>query len=428
MYLLILSIFIFIFLFILEYSKSKSILSINLWLLFSFTFLLLTNIFSGITYNVGNIFRILPYFILCLLLLLVGERLGRYLKMPSYRSLTINLKVLSYISIIGSLLLFFDIIRLNVVRFGFRIEDLNISIFGVIGSVVSSLGLISWLFGLYNYRINRIKPRLYIYLSLLSYISSSILMAGRQIILLTLLSSIILIIWSRLKLKERGLNKFRLFIIKKKQPWLMYIFIILAVNYFLLISNQRSGITEIDNKIIAFEKNFNATTSTSTIKQVKSFGSLSHIYFEFLYYYSHELIRLDLFYYNYDFPPLFGLGQMHYIERRLHFLFGNLNEQSWNEQVIALEKKSRFNSHTWGTFITNFIVDFGRVGTLFACLIFGFVLGLIYRKFIEIENSQTVIRQVIICAGMVFSIQFSPLTELNWTFPLIVSFFIKVRI
>jgi hypothetical protein len=181
----------------------------------------------------------------------------------------------------------------------------------------------------------------------------------------------------------------------------------------------RSGLSNIFDNVSVYEKEFNATTSESTINLANSLGGFTDIYLESSYYYSHELIRLDLLYQFYDYPPLFGLSQMSYFERRLQWLIGKQGDISWDQQVFALEEKGRFSSHTWSTFIGNFIVDFGRIGTLFACVFFGFLIGIIYRRFKENESPKTIIRQCIICTGIVFSIQFSPISELIYFTPLL---------
>jgi hypothetical protein len=179
-------------------------------------------------------------------------------------------------------------------------------------------------------------------------------------------------------------------------------------------------------KISQFEKGFNAKTSEQTIKDVHNIGPFTHIYLEALYYYSHELRRLDIFFQNYDYPPLFGLSQMGYVERRLNWIIGDQETKRWNEVVDAVERKGRFNSHTWGTFITNFIMDFGRFGALIACFILGVFVGILFKSFKKKESSFTVVRQVLICAGIAFSIQVSPVSELIWMVPFVFSSFIHI--
>jgi len=419
---LILILFFVIIYFGLNQTKSISILKMSLWLVISYSFLLLTHLFSGITYYVGSITRILPYFLLCLILILIGDHLGKKVRTSSrVKFFKVKLMNLTYASIFGSFLLLFDILRLNGIFFGTRIDDFKISIIGVLGNMLASLGLIAWLTSLYENRINMKKISSFSYLAILAYVAGGVLSAGRQAIILIILSSVILMIWSARKRKELKLVK------KKNKPWGILVIIILFVSYFLFISFVRSGIFDINNKISSLEKVFNAKVSDETLKDVYQIEPLSDIYIESLFYYSHQLTRLDLLYQNYDYHPLFGLSQLSYFERRLQFLLGKQNEDSWKEVEIALDQKGRFGSHTWGTFISNYIIDFGRLGTLLVCFLTGFLIGIFYRTLKYNETSERIVRRCILLAGVVFSIQFSPLSELIWFFPLVISSFIKIK-
>lgn len=409
-------------------TSSIGIMKMSSWLIISYSFLIITHIFSGITYYSGSIARIFPYFMLCLLLLVVGEKIGMRTKSKFVKKkLKINLNKIAYISILGITLFVIDLIRLNTIFFGSRIDDFKISIIGLIGNILSSFGIIAWLIGLYENRINNVKITLLSYLSILSYVLGGILSAGRQAIIIITLASIIMMIWSRRKRKELLPINYS-YINKKKKPWGIVIIISIFISYFLFISSVRSGIFDINDKMNMFESGFNAKISNETLNDVYHLPALSDFYIEFLFYYSHELRRLDLFYQLYDYPPLFGLGQFSYIERRFQWLFGNLGDLSWKEVEFALEQKGHFGSHTWGTFITNYIIDFGRLGALIACLITGIIIGLLYRNLKDNESAINIVRHCLLLAGIVFSIQFSPFLELGFTFPLIISSFLKINI
>jgi hypothetical protein len=171
---------------------------------------------------------------------------------------------------------------------------------------------------------------------------------------------------------------------------------------------------------------FNAKISDKTLDVIYKVDPFSDIYIEALFYYSHELKRLDLLYQYYDYFPLFGLNQMSYLERRVQWLFGNQNEISWSKVEFAIEQKGNFSSHTWGTFITNYIIDFGRFGTLIACFLTGLVYGMLYTNLRNHETKEKIIRHALLLAGVVFSIQFSPLAQINWFFPVIAISYMKI--
>lgn len=427
MYLIVILLFSIVVLVLLWRTSASDILKMSFWLYIAYAFLMITHLFSGIHYNTGSLARILPYFILCLLLIIVGEGLGIRIKSPHIiTKLKISFKSLCLISFVGSVILIIDMIRLNDIKFGMRIDNMQISLIGVLGNILSSIGIIAWLSSLYENRINRRKISLVSYLALLSYISGGLLTAGRSALMLISISSVIIYIWGTRKRSELTRVNPLAVVEKKPSQFALFIILFLGLSYFFMISNSRSGITDVNVKVKQFELSFNAKTSKQTLNDINNLGFLSRTYSETLFYYSHELIRLDIFYKYYDYPPLLGLSEMGYLERRLQWLFGDQAKFSWDEVENAVEKKGKFNSHTWGTFITNFIMDFGRIGALFACLLLGLFVGMVYKKFKDNESDITVVRQVIICAGIVYSIQTSPVVELIWLFPFILSSFINI--
>jgi hypothetical protein len=425
MHLIVLFFFILFFIFFVRNSKSQNILVISLWLVFAYGFLLITHFFSGIKYQFGNIYDILPYFLFCLFLLYFGHVIGRTFKTRTfYRARKVKIHSIGLLSVFGSMIFVIELLRLNEINFGTRINDLTISTIGTIGNALSGLSLLVWLYSLYYYKINQIKLPLIAYLSVLCYVAGGVLSAGRQSIIILCISSIILLIWSSKKTTENFKKRPNIILKRNPVPWGFYFLLLLFSGYFLFVSDVRSGISDLYDKNKAYEEGFNATTTETTKKVSDLLGGFSDIYVESSYYYSHELIRLDLLYKYYDYPPLFGLSQMTYIERRMQWLIGKQGEASWRQEEIALEDKGRFSSHTWSTFVGNFIVDFGRIGALFACLIFGLILGILYRRFKDNDCPRTVVRQCVICTGIVFSIQFSPIAELIYFIPLVFSSFV----
>ena len=396
------------------------------WLLIAYIFLVLTHLFSGITYHVGSVLRILPYVILCLFLMIVGNAIGQKFTIKnSIPKIHITIKISTFIAIIGAMMLTYDIIRLNDIVLGLRIQDHQISIIGVIGNIFASLGIIVWLYSLHNFIIHNTKLPLFAYLSFLSYVTGGILSAGRQAFILIILSTIIMILWSIKRKHELGLkNKIRF---SKKELFGFIVLCSLFIGYFLFISSTRSRIAKLEDKVLALEYEFNATVSDETTSVMYNMGPLSDIYIEVLFYYSHELIKLDLIYQDYNYPPTMGFSQLSYVARRFQWLLGDAIDKTWDQIVHVTEDKNNFYSHTWGTFIINFIVDFGRIGTLIACLISGIIFGITYRSLRKQPTTEKIIRQCLMLAGIIFSIQFSPFAELIWTFPLLLIFFIKIK-
>ena len=428
MYILVLIIFITIFYFIFKRSSSNKILSMSLWLYLAYGFLLITHFFSGIEYTFGDIYRVLPYFLGCIFLLLLGHRIGRTLQLKAInKNFHVKVKTLGFISVLGSIVFIYDIYRLNSINFGSRIEDLAVSPIGVLGNALSGFSLLVWLYSLYYYKVEKIKIPVIAYFSVLSYVAGGILSAGRQAIIILLISSLILLIWGSKKNKENLKNNPSLGVARNPKPWGFYILLSVFVGYFLFISQVRSGLSDLSAKISVYEKGFNSTTSDKTLNTANNLGGLSDIYIEGIYYYSHELIRLDLLYQYYDYPPIFGLFQMSYIERRLQWLVGKQGEASWEEVEFSLEEKGRFSSHTWSTFVGDYIVDFGRFGALIASFWTGYIAGIFYRRYKQNVCPKSIIRQTVICTGIVFSIQFSPVSELIYFIPLLFSSFLVLK-
>lgn len=407
--------------------SSKEIMSFSYWIFISYSFLLLTHFFSGITYLSGNVTRILPYFLFCVLLVIIGEKIGeKYHINFNKRYFKINVYTLFILSTTGTIILLYDIIRLNNINLGMRIEDLQISGFGVLGNLLSSLSIIVWLWCIYQNRINNMKIKFFLYFSFLSYIANGVISAGRHSILVIGSSTIILLIWSYKKRKEtKGTNtSFKLNF--KKAIGYLAIFLFF-VSYLIFISNTRSGISDINTKINSFENLFLAKLPDNEVKEINKMTILKDFYVEFIFYYSHQLRRLDIIFQNYDHPPLMGLAQFHYIERRVQWLSGyDISAGLEKADFVATEIKGNFNSHTWGTFVASYIFDFGRFGTLIACFITGVFLGSLKKAMNKYPTPERIIRQVLIISGVLASIQMSPISELNWFFPLLLISFIKL--
>ena len=97
-------------------------------------------------------------------------------------------------------------------------------------------------------------------------------------------------------------------------------------------------------------------------------------------------------------------------------------DNSWKAEERALNK-GQLDPHTWGTFISAYIMDFGRIGTVLFC----FLTGLLYGRMLKFRDDDAFyyVKASLICAGAVFSIQFSPFSELCWVTPLVITSFFK---
>ena len=286
---------------------------------------------------------------------------------------------------------------------------------------MSCFGIIVWLYYLYFYIIEFKTLNYKAYLGVITYLVFTILSGGRQAILLTFLSSLIIVLWGHKYLREHNVPRK-----KRKKPIGVYFFLLLMITYFAIVSATRTQIFDIDDKMDMFEEESMARIDPNYREFARHFFA-ADIFIEAAFYYSHELTRLDIFYKNYDFVPMLGTSQCLYFSRRIQWLVGDLLDKSSSAQIEAVEVKGQFSSHTWGTFITNYIVDFGKLGALIACLISGFVVGITTKRCRESSKPFLIIRQGLICAGLIFSIQFSPFAEMCWFIPILFLSFVDLK-
>jgi hypothetical protein len=423
-FLILFGVFLLTVFFVIRRKSAAQRLRMSLWLTVAYSFLLLVHLFSGMNYRAGNLWHILPYVLCCLLLMVLGEQAGARLKITgNIKKIRVTNKQIALAAIAGACMLVYDLLRLNDVTLGLRTADQQISIIGVMGNALAGFGVIPWLLGLGGFVARGVKIPLWSYCSFLAYGVVSVVTAGRQALFLLLLSSLIMVVWGAAKRKELNIY----FRFTRKKIMGLAVLASLFVGYFIFLSNTRTQIMNIDNKMNIYGNAVNAKFSAPTRKMVHAMGALDDIYAEALMYYSHELRRLDLIYRYYDYSPQCGLSQLHYVERRLRWLLGDdFADKAWAAQEKALEPFS-FSSLTWGTFITGFIVDFGRVGALVACFVSGLLFGVCYRKLKNEETASRVVQHCIMLAGVLFSVQYSPFAEMCFTFPVVALFFISIK-
>lgn len=395
-------------------------ISLPFWVAIAYSFLLFAHIISPYHYTTIRWWMILPYVAICMIALIGGYHQGIKKPLKILRNIGgVRINTLFYLSLVGACILTFDFLRNNTVTLGMRVEDQNLSGVGVIGASLCHLSIIVWLADLYKYERYSEKLKVRSILAPVCYVAFTILSGGRQAILLLLLSSGITVLYAvKYRRVIDGTRPKRII------PIIFYVFVAVIGVYFSTVSLLRSQISDIDNKMDMFEG--------STTVMDKSFRDFNRDFFaadffcEFAYYYAHEFPKLDILFKYYDYPPTLGFSQLHYIERRFQWLWGDWVEKSWDAVVDASEKKANFSSHTWGTFLSNYIIDYGRLGTIFMCFITGLVCASCYsrRKF---DNLSYIARQVWISSGIIFSIQFSPFSELCWFVPLIVTSFFNIH-
>ena len=391
-------------------ATSRQVIDPNKWFVIIFSFLLVVHFTFDVKYAAGNKYSALPYFLICFFSILWGTKVGfRTACRKSFRSVSkIGIGGLAYISFISSLFLVVDIIRNNsLLTLGTRIEDFQISIIGLIANLFSGLGLVPWLAYLYRFLMRGGKMPVCSFLSLFAFLSYDIVTGGRQTLFASVISSIVMVAWCLKRKKELKIqNKIRI-------PKSFYFVLVLLLSYFLIVSSVRTVVLDTDERISSLEYVFSADIGDETEELINKLGPLSSIYTEFGLYYSHELNRLDILLKYYKEPVYFFPFEMSYISRRIPVL-AKEGDRLWKSQEYIFGSKVDFYAHTWSTFLGNYYVNYGLIGSVFACFITGLIMGRFRKRFDEKHKLVLLIRLCTLIGGIFIAIEFSPFSQMTW--------------
>lgn len=392
--------------------KRKLLMHPLFWLFFAYTIIIGLYLCAGILYGNQISSEVWFYIIGMFLLFILFFRLGEKIKFNGGNKNTIderiNLKPYTLIGLTGSVLWVFDLFRLNKITLGMRINNFSISFIGTIGFTLLTISLITWLFE-FSYAIedNRL-PRLSGIISTILYLMVSVLTAGRQNILIWVITTMIIFFY--------GIKK-KSYKYTKKILVVMVILIIAIAFYQVLIAETRSGVSGLDRKVTLYEYMYNSDTSEETVEFCEKFGIFDSSGIEMLYYYSHEIPMFAMFYENYNAEPLYGAYEFSYIARRLPGFLELDTSYIWGD-IEQFSTRYSVYDHVWRTCLGSFIIDFGRIGTGFFVAVLGFLTGYAYKLWRSKENTFRLVKQAVICTGIAFSIQYSPFQEQGWAYAL----------
>lgn len=402
--------------------SAKQILNPNTWVIIIYSFLLVVHFSFDIKYNAGNKYSVLPYFLICIFSLIIGTKFGRLTVLsPVYHYIkSFSVKKLAFLSIIFSIILIIDIFRNNsIITLGTRIDDFNISFIGSIASIFSGLGIIPWLVYLYNYLINGKQLPYYSLLALFAFISYDVVTGGRQTIMASFISSLVMLVWC---LKRRKAMHYSF---KLKIPKSIYVAGGIFISYLLIVSTARTTLMDSDSRVRYLEHVYSAKVGNETKDLINNLGPFSDIVTEFGFYYSQELNRLDIMLDYYDGPIYFFPMEMSYIVRRIPPLEEIANDL-WRKQEIVFSKVDFF-SHSWSTFLGNYYSNFGLFGSIIMCFFSGLIMGRFQETFMLKKNVILLVRLCILMGGIFISIGFSPLSQLSWFSCLVYSSFFNIK-
>lgn len=408
----------FLIFFILFRRKSNYIYNPIIWLLMGWSLVFGLYFFSGIDYEYKLSLEAGAYFWAIFVSTFIGFKLSKKFgitlgkskrkrivpKINEFTSSTYKLYI--GLSFAGGLFALLDILRLNSLSFDLH-TSLNISGIGNIGILLSSIGLVMWLYECVRAITNNLRFRMSAFLGLGSYLLPGILTSGRQSSLIAVVSTIIILFYSFSRVKK---YKYSIYI---KAP--VGIVAILLFLYTTVVSASR---TAVSSKVALFEYMYACKLTDATANLLNYLGVFKTFVMEILFYYSHELSMFEVFWRYYDGPCFWGFSNLQLLSRNI-MIEDNISiyDKIWI-YLNALSNKAGVYGHVWRTASANCILDFGKVGGLIFALIIGYLLGRYYKKSIREKTVYHTVGLSLFCAGMFFAMQFSPICEAYWVYPI----------
>lgn len=404
--------------FLFAYKKNNDLIYNPIaWLLLGFGFCFGVYFTAGIDYTYKLSFAAGTYYWLVVIMTALGFKLSKKVKFtinsdaPKKRFAKVNeiskSTYLIYVVfvVVGAALYVFDVFRLNGMRRNLH-SGLVLSAIGNIGILLTGLGLLLWLYDTVNAIKHNRKISFFAYVSLVCYIIPSVITSGRQNLLIASVASVVVLFYS--------------FSINKKYRYKMSLFLPIAIAlvlmliYVTVISVSR---TEVDNKIELFDYMYRSNMSKETENLLNSLGALKPFYMEILYYYSHELSMFESFFRLYDGPKFWGLAQFSLLARNIPAGNDLMVADVINSAIKEYSDNAGLYNHVWRSAAGSVMLDFGIVGGQIFSFITGYVTGRFYIKCKRELITYNVVGLSLVCSGMLFAMQYSPIGEGYWLYP-----------
>lgn len=394
------------------------------WLTASFSFVIGLYYTSGFEYRYPLKFSGLFYFILIYIFFYLGYMFRSRVRLTlsgkrgevksKYSNYLINYqdhimyrKVFFFISFFGVIIYMVDFYLHNVGRNNLHTESV-ISIVGVIGKILLLLSLVVWLHELafaiqYDRRIH-----IFGYMCAIIYNLPAILTSGRQSLLIFMVASLSIYVLSIIRKKGKY---------KYNNELICFCIIVFCVMfaYLSLVSSSRQIV---DSKVALFEYMMNCNISDNTLSLLNKMGGMKSILLEIISYYSHELPMFQVLIDNWETGHFWGMSQLQLISTNLPENNPFSNAMLWVELDRIAEMNNMY-SHVWRTIAGNCFMDFGYVGGLLYMAVLGYISRSIYIMAKKKDSINSMVNLAILNAGVFFSMQYSPLCEGFWYYPVL---------
>lgn len=393
---------------------------------FGMGWLLVTGLYftSGFEYANAVKWPVLVYFWLYFLVFALGFRTGKVLKFVfhsvSYSSLEKRTNRNKRIRIsrrgyriymlglvLGFIMYILDFLMNNRLFAVGLHTGAQLSKIGVIGSIITTLGLVLWLQECAYAIINDKKIGLYGVVSACIYIMPGLLTSGRQCMIILLVSTFTVV--------THGLYVNRRYKYKKIIIGAVIVLAVLLLLFCTIVAIFREDISD---KEALFEYMFKCDISESTRTTLEKCGIFKMLILEIIAYYSHELPMFQLLMDKWGGEIFLGSSQFQLISQNLpessFFHYSNV----WDHIQCIWDANGSY-SHVWRTMAGSCMIDFGTIGGLVFMFICGVLAGQIYKKARQRMDAYDVVMLSILNAGAIFSMQFSPFAEGFWYFPII---------
>lgn len=420
----------------------KLIINYKFWIFISWEFSLLLYSFSGIVYPINLDLKVYLYILAFWSFFLFGTKIAKNvsarnrinekktndeIKNIEYKRL--NMRPIFIISLISTVLYIIAVNRLNPnVTMGIT-RGVKTNSLTTLFLLISSGSLIVWLYELLYSIRNQKKIKLYGLISAVLYNIPGIVISGRDALMIFMISTIIVVIYSLLYLKRKKLLTSK---IKRKIKFFTTLSVFLIILYLLLISSIRYGRN--DNSVLTmFEWASGATFPSYLVNLYMKIGAFGKLILNIVFYYSSQFSKLTLVVKHFNGPYQFGMYQLHYIARLMPSFMGI------DTDAVSKVLKPICDSYNlpgiktlWGTMIEYSIYDFGKIGALIYSFIFGFIISKIVNKNMnqinkEVkQNELNIITIILVCVGMFTTVEISPLFDYFYVFPALWLIIIKV--